>query len=489
MTYWTSFLPAPGVLVARFIPFDPNQPLLLPPDLRDALPVGHSALLVGELVDQLDLGEIEMALPDERLGGAPAFDPRLLLRVWIYAYLTGVRSSRKLAQAIVESVPFRVLSHNTTPGYWALNRFRTRHRAALGNLLVQTVQLARDLGLVKLASVAIDGTKIKANASRHKAMSYARMDAREARLRAEVEAYLRSVDEHDENDERTLGPDDDGMSLPPELRDVQARRRRIAEAKRELERRARERAEREQAKRAAVAEREGRTFVPRQRGEDAIPRGSDQINFTDPESRIMQRSGAFVQAFNAQAAVDADTHIVLAALVTNQPVDVEQLQELTDQTVLNTGGTPERFVADAGYYSDANVQHVQDLGAEALIPPEKVRHSVWREQVAPTGRIPASLGRADRMRRRLATKAGKRLYLQRQASVEPVFGTTRGARGLQQFHHRGLEKNHHLWRFDLAVHNLMKIIGHLRAAITPTKPPRARRGGPHHNPSPAASPA
>jgi transposase len=476
------------VLVARFIPFDPNQPLLLPPDLRDALPVGHPALLVGDLVDQLDLSEIEGALPDERLGGAPAFDPRLLLRVWIYAYLTGVRSSRKLAQAIVESVPFRVLAHNTTPGYWALNRFRTRHRVALGNLLVQTVQLASDLGLVKLAGVAIDGTKIKANASKHKAMSYARMDAREAKLRAEVEAYLRSVDERDEDDDRTLGPDDDGMSLPPELRDVQARRQKIAEAKRELERRARERAAREQTKRAAAAEREGRTYAPRQRSEDAVPRGSDQINFTDPESRIMQRSGAFVQAYNAQAAVDVDTHVVVAALVTNQPVDVEQLPALADQTIRNAGRTPERFAADTGYYSERNVQHVQDLGAEALIPPEKVRHSVWREQVAPTGRIPANLSPADRMRRRLATKTGKRLYLQRQASVEPVFGTTRGARGLQQFHHRGLEKNHHLWRFDLAVHNLMKIIGHLRAGLPRTRPPGAIRGS-RHPTATAGSPA
>jgi transposase len=475
--------------VGRFIPFDPNQPLLLPPDLREALPVGHPALLVGELVDQLDLSEIESLLPDERLGGAPAFDPRMLLRVWIYAYLTGVRSSRKLAQAIVESVPLRVLAHNTTPGYWALNRFRTRHRAALGNLLVQTVSLAAGLGLVKLASVAVDGTKIKANASKHKAMSYARMDAREAKLRAEVEAYLRSVDEQDEDDERTLGPDDDGMSLPPELRDVQARRRKIAEAKRELERRARERVAREQAKRAAAAAKEGRAYAPRQRSEDVIPKGTDQINFTDPESRIMQRSGAFVQAFNAQAAVDADTHVVVAALVTNQPVDVEQLRELTDQTTLNTGRTPERFVADAGYYSDDNVQHVQDLGAEALIPPQKVRHSVWREQTSPRGRIPAGLSRAERMRRRLATKAGKRLYLQRQASVEPVFGTTRSARGLQQFHHRGLEKNHHLWRFDLAVHNLMKIIGHLRAAIPPTKPPITRRRGTPYPFSPAGTPA
>ena len=225
--------------MACFIPFDPNQPLLLPPDLRDALPEGHAALLVGDVVEQLDLREITAALPDERLGGAPAFDPRMLLRVWIYAYLTGVRSSRKLAQAIVENVAFRVLAHNTTPGYWALNRFRTRHRAALGNLLLQTVQLARDLGLVKLGSVAIDGTRLKAKMSKHKAMSYARMSEREAKLRAEIEAYLRSVDAQDEDDDRSLGPDDDGMSLPLELRDVQARRKKIAEAKRALEERAR----------------------------------------------------------------------------------------------------------------------------------------------------------------------------------------------------------------------------------------------------------
>ena len=413
----------------------------------------------------------------------------MLLRVWIYAYLTGVRSSRKLAQAIVENVAFRVLAHNTTPGYWALNRFRTRHRAALGNLLLQTVQLARDLGLVKLGSVAIDGTRLKAKMSKHKAMSYARMSEREAKLRAEIEAYLRSVDAQDEDDDRSLGPDDDGMSLPPELHDAQARRRKIAEAKRELERRAKERAEKEQGKRAVVAAKEGRAYQPRASSEDAVPRGSDQINFTDPESRIMQRGGAFVQAFNAQAAVDADTHIVVAALVTNQSADVEQLRDLTNQTIRNTGRTPKRFLADAGYYSEANVQHVQSLGAEALIPPQKLRHSEWREQASPRGRIPAGLTRAQRMRRRLATKAGKRLYLQRQASVEPVFGTTRAARGLQQFQHRGLEKNHHLWRFDLAVHNLMKIITRLRAAITPPAPPGTRRRASDRVAIPAGSPA
>jgi transposase len=412
--------------VGRFIPFDPNQPLLLPPDLRDALPEGHAALLVGELVEQLDLSEIEMALPDERLGGAPAFDPRMLLRVWIYAYLTGVRSSRKLSQAIVENVAFRVLSHNTTPGYWALNRFRTRHREALGNLLVQTVQLAGDLGLVKLGSVAIDGTKIRANASKHKAMSYARMSEREAKLRAEIEAYLRSVDEHDEDDDRTLGPDDDGMSLPPELRDVQARRKKIAEAKRALEERARERAKREQEQRAAVAAEEGRVYQPRSCPEEAIPRPADQINFTDPESRIMLRGSEVLQAYNAQAAVDASTHIVLAAALSNQSSDAPQLVPIAEQVIQNAGRAPERVLADAGYYSNRNVHAITELGSEALIPPMKIRHHAWREERAPRGRAPANLSTSERMRRRLSTSRasgttgnGRRAWSRCSASPAP----------------------------------------------------------------------
>lgn len=465
------FLLAPfGGVVKRFIPFDPDQPLLLPPDLRDALPDGHPALLIGDLVEQLDLSEIYEELQAGRWGGKPGFDPRVMVRTWIYAYAVGIRSSRKVAQALVENIAFRVVAHNQTPGHWALNRFRTRHREALGNLLVQTVQVAAGMGLVKLANVAIDGTKIKANASKHKAMSYGRMDAAEARLKAEIEAYLASCDEQDERDDDTYGPDDDGISLPENLRSTQARRNKIAAAKRELEQRAKDRKSRSQQKRREAAAKEGRSYQPRDDAGDALPRDADQVNFTDPESRIMISDGAVVQAFNAQAAVDTASHVVLAAQLGNQAPDSEYFSSLVNETIETTGRTPTRFTADAGYYSSSNLEHAERLGVEPLIPPDKIRRKDWRRQQAPKGRIPKGLSRKDRMRRRLATKDGKRLYLQRQASIEPVYGTTKAGRGLQQFLHRGVDKNHHLFRFDMAVHNVLKIVRQVQRCLEPPHP-------------------
>jgi transposase len=454
--------------VKRFLPFDPNQPLLLPPDLREALPAGHTALLLLDLVEALDLSEVHAGIAEEQWGGKPGFDPRVMVRVWIYAYAMGVRSSRKVQQALIENVAFRVVAHNQTPGYWALNRFRTQHREALGNLLAQTVRIAVGLGLVKLGNVAIDGTKVRANASRHKAMSYGRMDAAEAHLKAEIDAYLDTCDQQDERDDEVFGPDDDGMSLPVGLRDRQARRNQIAAAKRELEQRARDRRAREQEKRREAATAEGRAYEPREAAQDAVPRAADQVNFTDPESRIMLSSdGAFVQAFNAQAAVDASSHIVLAASVSNQAPDAEHFPGLVNEAISTTGRVPEVVTADAGYYSAKNVAHAEAVGCEPLIPPDKLRRREWRAQQAPKGRIPKNLSVPDRMRRRLATKEGKRLYLQRQASVEPVFGATKGARGLRQFLHRGVEKNHHLFRFDMAVHNVLKILAQARCRLTP----------------------
>jgi transposase len=454
-----------GVVVKRFIPFDPDQPLLLPPDLREALPEGHEALLLIDLVEQLDLSGIYDELPEEQWGGKPGFDPRVMVGVWLYAYARGIRSSRKVAEALVENIAFRVVANNQTPGHWALNRFRTRHREALGNLLAQTVTMALDMGLVKLGNVAIDGSKIKANASKHKAMSYGRMDAAEAKLKAEVDAYLEACDRQDEEDDASFGPDDDGMSLPPELRNRQARRNKIASAKRELEQRARDRRAAEQEKRAEVAGKEGRSYRARELVEDAIPKASDQINFSDPESRIMPSQGAFIQAYNAQASVDTESHFVLAAAVSNQVADAPHFISLSDETIANTGRTPKRFSADPGYYSDKNILHAHELGVEALIPPDRIRGSEWRAQQAPRGRIPKNLSQQDRMRRKLATKEGKRYYLQRQASVEPVFGNTKANRGLRQFLHRGLDKNHHLFRFDMAAHNALKILREVQRAL------------------------
>lgn len=462
----------------RFIPFDPDQPLLLPPDLRDALPAEHPALLLVDLVEDLDFSEIYDALPDERWGGKPGFDPRMMSLVWIYAYMLGMRSSRKVAKALVENIAFRMLANNQTPGHWALNNFRTRHREALGNLLNQTVSVAAGLGLVKLESVAIDGTKIKAYASKSKAMSYGRMDAREEALKREIDAYLDAVDEQDALEDEQFGVDGDGMSLPEGLRDARARREKIAQAKKELEERAVERKRKEQEKRRRAAEREGREYQPRDAAEDATPKDSDQVNFTDPESRIMKSDGAFVQAYNAQAAVDTDSQVVLAAGVSNQAADVEHLQGMTHETMAATGRTPKQVLADAGYHSQENVEQVEALGIEPFIPPDKIRHAEWRAQQAPKGRIPKALSPEDRMRRKLATKEGKRQYQKRQTSVEPVFGQTKECRGLRQFLHRGLEKNHHLFRFDMAVHNIWKIIRQIQRCFAPPTGARKSRMSP-----------
>ncbi|MDF1523538.1 MAG: transposase, partial [Trueperaceae bacterium] len=202
----------------RFIPFDPDQPLLLPPDLREALPAGHTALLLLDVVEELDLSEVHAGVAEEQWGGKPGFDPRVMVRVWIYAYAVGLRSSRKVQQALIENVAFRVVANNQTPGYWALNRFRTQHRVALGNLLAQTVTIAMDLGLVKLGNVAIDGTKVRGNASKHKAMSYERMLKSELELEAEIKELLEQAEAADQDEAKT--PEVGGWDerLPEELR-------------------------------------------------------------------------------------------------------------------------------------------------------------------------------------------------------------------------------------------------------------------------------
>jgi hypothetical protein len=276
------------------------------------------------------------------------------------------------------------------------------------------------------------------------------MDEREAALRAEVEAFLQASEDADAEEDRTLGPDDDGASLPPELQDVQARRRKIAAAKRALEQRARERLEADPSQRRERALAQGRSFKPRKEAAEAVPEASDQINLSDSESRIMISAGAVVQAFNAQAAVDAQSHIVLAAMVTNQAADAPHFEPLAKEVIANAGEAPALLLADAGYCSEENLACADALGVDALIPPEKLKHSEWRKRKAPRGRIPKGITPKDFMRRRLATKWGKRAYAQRQGSVEPVFGITKQHRGLRQFLHRGVEKNHHLFRFDMA---------------------------------------
>ncbi|MFS8535969.1 MAG: IS1182 family transposase [Limnochordales bacterium] len=430
-----------------FRPYQPNQTLLLPPSLGDWLPKDHLAYFLSEVVDQLDLSKIYGAYQEER--GYPPYDPRMMVKIWVYAYAKGIRSSRRIAAALYEDVAFRVLADNQQPSFSTIALFRRRHHEALGELLVQTVRLAQKAGLVQLKQVAVDGTKVKANASKHSSMSYGRMQEEEKRLEAEIEQYLKEAETVDAEEDAAFG-DRRGDELPPELADRQKRLEAIRRAKAELEEEARRKAEEQRVK--EPANRRDKDDPPPK------PKAKAQRNFADPDSRIMRNAEkAFIQGYNAQLVVDVKSQIILASDLTNQAADVGHLVPLIDQVEVNTGQAPKQVLADAGYYSDANRAALEQRGIDALIPPYKVRHTVWREARYPRGRIPRNLSAKDRMWRKVMSKRGRETYKLRHTSVEPVIGQIKWARNLLQFTVRGLAKVRSLWRFDCAVHNLLKL--------------------------------
>ena len=434
---------------------NPDQLWLLPPSLSDWLPADHPSFSWSALVDELDLSAIYATYGSK---GQPPYDPRLMVKIWVYAYARGLRASRQVEQACYDDVGFRVVAGNQQPDFWTLAAFRRRHREALGDLLTESIRLAADVGLVKLRDVAVDGTKVQAAASKHRAMSYARMTDREAELATEVEQYLADVESADAVDDAAHGADDRGWTAPRNLADTQKRLETIRAAKARLEAEARERAAAKQAEREAAADAAGKP-APKPPDDPTRPDPKAQSNFTDPESRIMRNSDkAFIQGYNAQIAVDADTQIILAADVTNQAADSPHLLPMVDQVVENTGRRPVGVLADAGYWSETNRYGLQEREMEALIPPEKLRHREWRDARAPRGRIPRGLSPKDRMRRCLRTKAGRRRYRRRQVSVEPVIGYLKTTHRCRQFLIRGLAAVRDDWRFHCAVANLAKIV-------------------------------
>ncbi|OQA19078.1 MAG: Transposase DDE domain protein [bacterium ADurb.Bin363] len=363
-----------------------------------------------------------------------------------------------MEKALHEDIGFRVISGNQYPDHWTINQFRSRHHKALGNLFLESIKLAGRCGLVKPGHVSIDGTKVKANASRHSAMSYGRMVEEENRLKGEIESYLKEVEKIDKEEDKKHGKKS-GNELPEEIKLKSKRVKAISDAKKALEEEAREKAKKEQEKRKEEAEKEGRDFKPRKNPEDAKPEDKAQRNFTDSESRIMKSSEkSFIQAYNAQAAVDAETQIIVDAFVTNVADDKHSLPPLVEGTIDNTGKIPAEVSADTGLYSEENLKVLKDKGIEAFIPPEKISHKEWRNmETLPPDKIPDNITPKERMRRKLKTKLGKERYKLRMTSVEPVFGQIKEGRGLRQFLLRGLEKVNSLWRIDCAVHNLLKI--------------------------------
>lgn len=432
-----------------FRPYDPDQPFLMPVSMREWLPGGHLAYFISDVADHLDLSAVMNHYEEEK--GYPPYHPAMMVKVLLYAYCIGVPSSRKIAKRLEEDIAFRVLAANNTPDFRTISDFRKGHLKALAALFVQVLRLCQRAGLVKLGHVSLDGTKIKANASKHKAMSYKRMKEEEARLEAEVQDLLRKAQAVDEEEDCTYGKNRRGDELPKELAFRESRLKKIREARAALEAEARMEAEQRQDKGGKAT---------------GVPEDKAQRNFTDPESRIMPLSGGkqFEQAYNAQAAVDSANQIIVAAEVTDRPSDKGQAMPMMQQVEENTGRLPREMSADAGYFSSDEVTRLTAASIDVYMPPDKMCHTVKMSE-APRGRIPRCLSVADRMRRKLRTKHGKKRYALRKELPEPVFGQIKQARGFRQFLLRGKEKVRAEWRLICAGHNMLKLFGASNAGL------------------------
>lgn len=434
-------------MAKTFRPYEPDQIYLFPPSPRDWLPEDHLIFFLSDLVDSLDLSEIYATYTEER--GYPPYHPLLMVKILLYGYARGIFSSRKLARACQEDVAFRVLCAGNQPDFRTISDFRKRHLKALADLFLQVLRLCQRSGMVKLGHVAIDGSKIKANASKHRAMSYARMQEEEKRLKKEIEKLMRESEITDRSEDRCYGVDKRGDELPEELAHRESRLKKIQAAKAALEAEAR-----------AAAEEKG---ADPQEVEEARPAPKAQRNFTDPESRIMFSSDqAFVQAYNAQAAVDHGSQVIVAADVVQAGNDKGQLVPMVEQTCENLDEKPRIFSADAGYWVDADLKVLEAHEIDVVVAPGKIRHREWREQEIVSGAPPEGLSRKARMQHLLRTERGRAEYEKRMCTVEPVFGQTKHARGFRQFLLRGHEKVNSEWKLVCTGHNLLKLFAFTR---------------------------
>jgi hypothetical protein len=405
-----------------------------------------------------------------------AYQPAMMVRLLLYGYCLGVVSSRKIERATHEDVAFRFLSADTHPDHDTIAAFRKRHLSALAGLFVQALQLCQKAGLVKLGHVSIDGTKIKANASKHKAMSYERMNETEQRLQQEVEELLKSAAAADEAEDLQYGKGKRDDELPEELARRENRLAKIRAAKAELEQEAKEKAARQRAEaEAKIAERrEQEAQTGKKAGghdpqvpdpEQAKPDGKAQRNFTDPDSRIMPdgaNKGSFVQAYNAQAAVDSQAQVIVAADVTQQTNDSQQLAPMIELVEANLGHKPEAVSADAGYWSEANVTDERVAGVDLYIATGRQKHGGKVESA--TGPPPEGASAQKAMQHKLRTEAGHSIYKMRKAIVEPVFGQTKERRGFRRFSFRGVGSVRLEWQLICLTGNLLKLF---RSGWTP----------------------
>jgi transposase len=447
-----------------FRPWLVDQPQLLPPSVHEFVPAGHLAHFIRDMVrDDLDLSAI---LDDyDEVRGYPPFDPRMMTALLLYGYSRGVYSSRRLARACEERLDFMAVTAQNRPDFRTIAKFRSRHLDALAGLFMQVLKLCQAAKLVELGHVALDGTKMKANASKHKAMSYGRMKKTEPELAAEVDAWLKAAEAADAEEDAALG-DRRGDEMPDWVANKAKRREKIREAMAALEAEAKAEADAkaaEEAEKRAATEAEGKT--PRAKGgrkpkaPPGTPPDKAQRNFTDPESKIMKGRDGFIQGYNAQAAVDAKAQVIVAHGLTDCGADSGQLVGMVDAVTANTGQKPAQVSADAGYCSEANIQAMEDREIEAFIATGRQKHG---EPAADGGK--STTPKTENMRERLRKDGFNSPYRLRKQTVEPVFGQIKHARGFRQFLMRGIKKVTAEWAMLCTVHNILKLAGAMAAA-------------------------
>ena len=450
-----------------FRPYDPDQVLLMAPVLQEWIPEGDLAHFVSDLVESgtLDLSAIYDAYEEER--GYPPYDPRLMVKLLIYGYANGVTSSRKLERATYRDVAVRMLCADQHPDYRSIGRFRKRHLEALGELFVQALRLCKQAKLVGLGMLALDGTKLCANASRHKAMSHERMVKKEAQLEAEiaeirtnVDALLDEAERVDAEEDERFGPENRGEELPEELQRRETRLERIREAKEALEAEARE----AETERRAELERQGKKPRNPKDGRDPFaPKPTAQRNFTDPESKIMKTSdGSYHQCYSGQAIVDSVAQVIVSAEVSDRAADQCQLEPAVQQLGENVQAIGAQLpegaarTADGGYISEENVATCEQHGLDPYIATGRFKHDE-PPPPAPRGPVPNDATPKQRMSRKTRTKKGRKVYSRRKAIVEPVFGQIGTVQDGRRVRIRGKPAARAQWRFTCAIHNLLKL--------------------------------
>lgn len=452
-------------------PYNPDQQFLLAPSMRDWLPEGHLVYFVSDTIDEMDISAIE-SYYEKSLAGYPPYHPRMMVKLLFYSYCTGVFSSRKIAKRLEDDVAFRVLAAGNRPDFRTISDFRKLHLASVKVLFAKVLVLCAKAGMVRLGHVSLDGTKQKANASKHKAMSYGRMKEESARLESEIAELLGNAQRIDDAEDAELGRDVRGDELPKELAFREGRLARIKQAMAELEAEAKEAAE---AAEATNKEKSGDSPTdekdrPKRRVQwrkkpSGVPDDKAQKNFTDGESKIMVSGDkSFIQAYNAQAAVDSEYQVVVAAMVTNRAADAVHVQAMVEKIEESAGQLPSEMSLDAGYYSEDNVEYLEDKKIDAYMPPRRIKRSEYRDAKPDVVTAESNIG--ERMKAKVLSEQGRKKYGLRKITVEPVFGQIKSCMGFRQFSMRGQEACEAEWSLVCAAHNLLKLFRHGGAAMS-----------------------